>query len=227
MKTTILYLIIFSMTIFFVITSCDNKKYTERDYIQPPFEKLDPAFQAFTLYNQKGDTLELETGTRIIVPAGAFADTSGKPVQGKVDLKYREFHDALDIFLAGIPMNYNVRGEKRHLQTAGMFEIRAGRKGDTLQLAEGKRIKVDLGSQTRGAEYNFFGFDEKNGTWDFMGYPESRPNPERAEIREQIRKLGQTRKIPMEPGRFSFDYTGAMDIYKYRFELISPAIESF
>jgi len=206
------------LAVFIALTGCknENEEKKEKDaFINPPFEKLDPVFNEFSIDNQTADTLELESGTKLYIPKNAFVDSSGSAVTGNVNLKYREFHDALDIFLAGIPMQFDTKGRRRHLQTAGMFELRANKEDEPLQLTECTSIKVDLASRKAGEDYNFFGFDEETGDWDFMGYPESRENPQYQKAKEKIEKLKDTRKMPLGPDHFIFDYSGAFDVYRY------------
>jgi len=204
------------MGVLLLAAGCNKENPVKKSFIEPPFEKLDPKMNVFTVDNQSPDTLSLESGTRIFIPVNAFADSSGIPVRGKVKVKYREFHDALDIFLAGIPMEFSSRGERKHLQTAGMFEIQADKNGTALQMTKDKSVKVEMGSRTAGNEYNFFGFNEDDGSWDFMGYPESRENPEYEKIKEKVANLEDTRKMPLDPSHFIFDYRGALDVYRYK-----------
>ena len=215
-------LLLMSVLIAFIaLAGCikeDEKTEGKDSYVNPPFEKLDPEFTTFSIDNQTPDTLTLESGTRLFIPQNAFTDSSGIAATGKVKVRYREFHDALDIFLAGIPMEFDTGDRRRHLQTAGMFEIRADKDGEPMKLAEGKSIGVDLASRKAGKQYNFFGFDEETGEWNFMGYPESRENPQYQKTKEKIEKLKDTRKIPMDSTHFIFDYRGALDVYKYKLD---------
>jgi len=215
-------LLLMSVLIAFIaLAGCikkDEKTEGKDSYVNPPFEKLDPEFTTFSIDNQTPDTLTLESGTRLFIPQNAFTDSSGIAATGKVKVRYREFHDALDIFLAGIPMDFDTRGRRRHLQTAGMFEIRADKDGESMKLAEGKSIGVDLASRKAGKQYNFFGFDEETGEWNFMGYPESRENPQYQKTKDKIEKLKDTRKMPMDSTHFIFDYRGALDVYKYKLD---------
>ena len=209
------------LVVFITLAGCNKEKEKNKEkesFINPPIEKMDPEFTEFNVDNQTADTLELESGTKLFIPKNAFADSSGTAVTGNVNVKYREFHDALGIFLAGIPMEFETKGRRRNLQTAGLFEIRAERENSPLQMAKKKSVKVDLASRKAGKEYNFFGFNEETGEWDFMGYSESRENPEYQKTKEKIEKLKNTTKMPLDSTHFIFDYTGVMDVYKYKMD---------
>ncbi len=212
-ETSLLFGTVIILTI--AMAGCNKGEIEKQNFINPPFKDLNPEFLEFTIDNQRPDTLRLKSGTRIIIPDNAFTDSSGQAVIGKVTVKYREFHDAIDILKAGIPMLFNTRGENKYLQTAGMFEIDATKNGKPLQIGESKSIKIQMGSRTAGIEYNFFGFNENTGMWEFMGYPHSQDNPEYTGTKKRIEQLEATQKIPLAPHHFIFDYYGALDVYKY------------
>ena len=198
-----------------VLSGCGKQEDqdTVKTHIDPPFPGLDPEYQSFTINQEKKDTLKLSSGTEIRIPANAFKDSAGNPVNGEIEFYYREFHEALDIFLAGVPMHIDVGGSRRQLQTAGMFEMRAEKDGTRLELKNNKKIEVKFGSRVAGTDYNRFVFNDSTGNWQFSGYSESRVNPEYAETREKIESLRQTRKYPLKDEYFIFNYAGALDVY--------------
>ncbi|NJN77433.1 MAG: hypothetical protein HC803_03155 [Saprospiraceae bacterium] len=65
-------------------------------------------------------------------------------MKGKVDISYREFHDAAAIIASGIPMT-NSEGDK-YMETAGMFEINGSQNGQEVGIADDKEIEVKMGS---------------------------------------------------------------------------------
>ena len=110
-------------------------------------------------------------------------------------LKYREFHDAVDVLLSGIPMKYDANGEEKTMQTAGMFEIRCEKEGQNLILDKNARIKVDFASREAGTDYNLFKLDGQNA-WEFIDYVEPQVNPQKINIQEEISKLEKKLKSP-------------------------------
>ncbi|MBW8051417.1 MAG: hypothetical protein FVQ77_13965, partial [Cytophagales bacterium] len=180
--------------------------------IQPPFAELIPAFNEYAVDATKGDTIVITSGTRIIIPPNAMVDDSGNVVTGKAKIKYREYHDALDIFLSGIPMEYTENGQKEYFQTAGMFEIIAEQNAKELKIAESKTIKVEFASFQPGDEYNFYFFNKNKKKWEYENNIKPKENPKRALIKKEIRKLRPKFKIPFDDSHFVFDYTSLLDV---------------
>jgi hypothetical protein len=138
-------------------------------FIQPPIAALDVPSDSFVLLNTKDTTLVYSTGTTIGIPAGAFTDESGNDVTGEVKINYREFHDPIDIMLAGIPMNYDSGGVQFQLESAGMFEISAFQNGKQLKLKSGKNISVNMVSHTNNEiDYNIYYLDTVKKCWDYI-----------------------------------------------------------
>ena len=135
--------------------------------VLPPFENVDVPYANYTVDVSKGRTIQTETGTTIIIPKGAFKDADGNPVKGKVDIMYREFHDAAAIIASGIPMT-NAEGSK-YMETAGMFEINGSQNGQTIEIANDKEIEVKMGSFVEGENFDFFHFDTKACNWETKG----------------------------------------------------------
>jgi len=121
-------------------------KLTEKPFISPPYPKLDQAFTDFTFDAATGDTLLFAAGSRIIVPANIWVDSAGNKISGNINIRYREFSDAGDIFLAGVPLAYDTAGKKESLVTAGMFEIRAFKENSEIYLDKDKSLKVQMAS---------------------------------------------------------------------------------
>ncbi len=99
-------------------------------------------------------------GSSIEIPANAFVDKSGKPVTGKVALKYREFHTASDILASGIPMLSNDEsGNAKSFESGGMFEISATSNGEEIDIAKDKKINVHMASDVAG-DFDFYYLEE-------------------------------------------------------------------
>ncbi len=74
--------------------------------LTPPIQDLTPRFETLTFDASKGTTFRRPSGTKITIPAHALTDKNGQILRGSVSLRYREFQDALSVYLAGIPMDY-------------------------------------------------------------------------------------------------------------------------
>jgi hypothetical protein len=145
-------------------------------YVNPPFnqsaEDVANTFSNATINAETGGVYEHPNGSRLTVPPNAFVDAQGRPVRGEVTLKYREFHDFIDIFKAGIPMAYDSAGVHYTLESAGMLELHATQQAQYLALAQGKSIAVELVSNigypaSAGGppSYNIYRLDEDRRSW--------------------------------------------------------------
>jgi hypothetical protein len=214
-KATQHIVLIISVFLLLFLPGC-NKKEKIQTFINPPLPNADIPFETLRIDPTEADTIDLPMGTKLLIPPNAFVDSAGNYISDSVTIKYREFRNAAEIFLAGIPMNFNTLNNHTALETAGMFEIRALSKKRKLELAYGSAITIKMGSRVEGNDYNFFGFDETNGTWNFSGYPETETNPTYETIEENIDKLSKQRKYPLDNDFFVFDYTSAYDVTYYQ-----------
>ena len=67
--------------------SIQNK--TRESFISPPMHGVDIAYTSYQIKSFKETVLTHNTGSRIHIPADAFVDENGKPIKGKVTIKYR------------------------------------------------------------------------------------------------------------------------------------------
>jgi hypothetical protein len=169
----------------------------KKNSIAPPFEGVDVPFSKYTVDVEKGRTIQTETGTVIIIPKGAFKDANGNPVTGKVDITYREFHDAAAIITSGIPMT-NSEGDK-YMETAGMFEINGEQNGQSVAIADGKQIEVKMASFVAGENFDFFYFDKKECNWETKGT--AKPEKNIAKL-AKVKDLPKVPKQPAQPSKF-------------------------
>ncbi|TAE17989.1 MAG: hypothetical protein EAZ95_05500 [Bacteroidetes bacterium] len=165
-------LLVLSLCAFVAGCNAPQEKKTQKvvgkpAFVQSPLPQADVPYQTYTFEAEKGAELTYKTGTKISIPAHALLDEAGKPVSGQVSLAYREFHDALDVLVSGIPMQYDSAGTRQSLQTAGMFDIRAQQAGKNLRLAKGKQAKIDMASWQADADYNFYSLDTVQRNWTY------------------------------------------------------------
>ncbi|MEM1218254.1 MAG: hypothetical protein AAGH79_05060 [Bacteroidota bacterium] len=119
--------------------------FADRPFVEEPLLQVPkPILASYPIDAEEGGILEYESGSRLIIPAAAFHDTKGQPVQGEVAIHYREMHDFVDFFLSGIPMVYDSAGVSYNLESAGMIEIYAEQNGQRVRMAPGKSIDVEL-----------------------------------------------------------------------------------
>ncbi len=146
-------------------------------YINPPIENIKPDYENTLVNVEKGGEYTYKSGSKIIIPPAAFVYANGETVNGEVSIKYREFHDFVDFFVAGIPMEYDSAGIDYVLESAGMIEIFAEQNGIRLNVAPGKKINVELVSEImvpateRGKvpSFNIYKLDEGDRNWVYKG----------------------------------------------------------
>lgn len=166
--------------------------------VNPPLPEADIPFLTHEVDAQKGGRWVLDNGTVMTIPQGIFVDENGKKVKGKVTIQYREFHDAADIILSGIPMVYYDNGKPEHFQTAGMTEIRGSQGESPVFIAEGKSIEVNMASFPEDDDYNFYFLDPEAREWKEIGKPELGPNKEK---QRRVRMLPAKPTKPRKPNK--------------------------
>lgn len=163
----------------FFVNAC--KKEPKLWIPSPPYPGLEIKLSSYTINAGKDTVLVLSNGTAISIPAGALLTAEGKVVTGTYELLYRELHDAVDIFLAGIPMEFNSIGQNRVLRTAGMFELDAEQDGVNLRIADDKRINIRFASRYPGSDYSFFYLNPQKGAWEWVDIPEIEINQQKVD----------------------------------------------
>lgn len=132
-------------------------------YVQPPFPQRDIPFENHTVIAGEGGEFSYETGSTVKIPPGAFLHPDGTPVQGEVNVAYREIHTVSDVFLCGIPMKYG--DDETFFETAGMLEIRASQNGEELWLDTARPVQIKMASTTDEAGFNLYAYNDASGTW--------------------------------------------------------------
>ncbi len=145
------------------------KNEAARPCIHPPLKGVNIPYTTYKVIAEKGAALDFKTGSKIIIPKNVFVDENGKPLKGEVELRYREFHDAVDFFVSGIPMTYDSAGVKYQFESAGMMEMLAFQNGKQVSMAAGKSINVELASNYKGSEYNLYKLDTVKNNWSCLG----------------------------------------------------------
>lgn len=171
--------------IFFFTIGKDNQidlKYDQaqaeffqaQPYINPPLKAVPANFSEQSISADEGGVIEYKSGSRIIIPRGAFVAANGEPVAGQVAIHFREMHDFVDFFLSGIPMTYDSAQTKYALESAGMIEIIAEQNGKRVNLAPEKPIQVELVSEILAQpvnippRYNIYKLDTLNRNWVYQ-----------------------------------------------------------
>jgi len=229
MKSTSQILKAFWVFILFTISSCSETLQKNTAYIKPVFDGIDIEMQEFKISSITGGTIYLENGTSLIIPPRAFCDAHGNEIEGDITLKYREFHDALDILIAGMPMAYDSGGTRYYFETAGMFEINGFYEDEPIFISTGKSLQIDFASQVDGGHYNFYELDTNNKNWTVLGLnQEVSRNTKRDELEKE---LGEEPKKPIIPeiitaGTKVIDFNINFDLYP-EFDIIKGILWTF
>lgn len=142
---------------------------TSKNKIKPPLKNVDIEYKNYSINAQRGLKIRyFETGSVITIPDSAFVDAEGEIIEGKVDIKYREFHDPVDFFVSGIPMTYDSAGEKYHFESAGMLEMLAFQYGKPVFLNPEKRITIEMLSKQTEDKFNIYKFNPLQGNWKYI-----------------------------------------------------------
>lgn len=138
-----------------------------QSFNQEFFDQTNVAMTDYKVNADHGDTIVTPTGTRVIIPAGAFKDEKGNPVIGEVTISFREFHDVPSIFGSNVDMTYDSAGVERHFESAGMVELYGYQNGKEVSINQDKPLIVELASQSPGDYFNIYYMDP-NGDWEYV-----------------------------------------------------------
>jgi hypothetical protein len=133
-----------------------------------PFPNIPVKYEGFVIKPNKQTVIKSKDGSIITIPANSIVNDKGNPVNGNVELKYREFRDIVDVFLSGIPMVYDSSGIQRHFESAGMFELLAFQNNKPVFIDPTKTITVEFASQHNGNNYNIYNYNTKAKQWEYM-----------------------------------------------------------
>ncbi len=160
-------------------------------YVNPPMVESVPEeiLSAKVEDAHQGGRIVFKSGTVAVVPPRAFANRAGEIVSGAVEVKIKEYHDYVDFFLSGIPMEYDSLGVKYQLESAGMIEIYAEQDGRRLDIMPEKAIDIELKSSvmvkpgSSEPKFNIYELDQENKNWkyitqDKMEFIDEEPNIE-------------------------------------------------
>lgn len=151
--------------------------FAENALISPPIPSANPAFHKQRIAAESGGRYDLNPGLQMVVPERAFMDDRGREITGEVELEYREMHDPVDFFLAGIPMQFDSAGRHYQMESAGMIEVYGYQNGQAVQLAPGKTIQIELRSKVHftgddlSLDFDLFYLDTLIGGWQRSSLP--------------------------------------------------------
>ncbi|MEX1189791.1 MAG: hypothetical protein WED33_11080 [Bacteroidia bacterium] len=186
-------------------SGCDSRKQISKSFnrqekaIDKPIKQIETHIDVLTINPDSGGEFQLKTGTVVKIPKDAFVDTKGNLIKEPVKIEMQEFHSAAEIFLSGITMHYEQNGESVPFESAGMFRIDGTCNGNSIEVASGKSIEVELASKTDESDYDFFQLDPKTANWEKIGTTDASINQDKkalADTIEQIKASKFTSNVP-------------------------------
>lgn len=139
--------------------------------ISPPAPGVNVPITTRQFMAEEGGSFVYETGSIVTFPESAVLHKDGTPVEGEFDVEYREFHDPIDIFFSGIPMNYDSAGTSYNFASAGMCEINAYQNGEKLMVNPEANPSVAMVSKDVDPVHNLYYYDEDQSKWLPQGKP--------------------------------------------------------
>ncbi|MBW3128103.1 energy transducer TonB [Hymenobacter profundi] len=124
-------------------------------------------------------------GTVVRIPAGTLVDARGEPVTGPVFVELKECYGLADVLLSNIVSETN---DDQLLIPGGAVLVRATGNGQSLRLAEGRAVQVELPASARSGMPLYYGRSGRRQPirWVAAGpeavvdnqiYPEAQPMP--------------------------------------------------
>jgi len=163
---------LFILITIFVLSACnqpDEKVQSVSNqadpFIQPPMKDINIPFKEYNIDAAKGDTLFYQTGSIILFPPNAFVNKNGDLIKGDVQIKYREFTQPLDFYLAGIPMDYDSTDKKYTFESSGMCQILAYKDGMPVYVNPKSKPQVNLVSNNQSTSHNLYFLDTMQRKW--------------------------------------------------------------
>jgi hypothetical protein len=166
----------------------------------------------FRIYDVNADTdttIYTETGTVLTIESGTLVTQGGMPVNGKVQVSVREFHDAVDILRAGIPMRLS-SDRNSFLKSSGMIEVRAYQNGQELFIGEGKSISINLATYRSSSQHQLF-FLKENEQWEVRDTFITKPNIRKENRLKSLLCLRKKSQVGQELEDLVFELYGDQD----------------
>jgi len=177
--------------------------------IEPLHSSIDIPFINFDINASRDTVIYTSTGTSLTFLAGTLVTKTGTVIKGKATVRVREFHDAISILRAGIPMRLQA-DRNAFLQSSGMLEIKAFQNGEELEVGSGKYINSELASYRATKEYQLY-FLKDNNDWKTDGTFTTKPNLRKKSRLKELLQLQKKNKAKNEAQDIVFELYGDED----------------
>ena len=182
----------------------------ESSCVKKPLQNVDVKETVFIINPNRDTVLEYASGTKLTYDKNSLVDEKGNPVTGNVEIHYKEYHDVAEIFVSGIPMNYDSAGTTYAFESAGMLDINASCNDKPVHLKKGEEMKIEMASNNP-MPFNVYHLDTIAKNWEYKGKentsssktvpgsPEIPLTPElQKELDKGIKKLEEERDAKLE-----------------------------
>jgi hypothetical protein len=173
-------------------------------FINPPFENIQISFASYEVESGQADTIITGSGTRIIIPGSKFLDQNGFPIEGKINIKYREFRDPIDFALSGIPMSYDSAGIKYQFESAGMCEI-LGEQGEIpVFVNPNTPLVIEMNTVRSDPKFNVYYLDTISKNWTYLNKPKIKKDEVKVANSKKAKNLPEIEEfIEFNPSKIS------------------------
>lgn len=118
---------------------------------------------------EKGVTYQSPvSGNSITIGPNKLVHADGKPVQGAVDLYFREYRTIPDMLAADIPMHYADERGNFFFNSGGMFDVRVSQTGQELFMAPGEVYDVNFAATKNLSNASLFYLNEGKSNWEYV-----------------------------------------------------------
>jgi hypothetical protein len=177
------------------LKKCQRGRHDEMG-VRPLGIALDVPFKEYVIHTDSLSEVKTETGTVLTFQPQSLVYKDGTLAHGKVVVRVREFHDAVDIMRSGIPMR--IRSDRdKFLRSAGMLEVRVLQGTDELELQKGRAISTELAAYRSSKDYQLF-FLKENNSWETRDTFATRINKSKVSFFENLSKRIKKSKQPIQ-----------------------------
>lgn len=142
-----------------IVTNLEQNNSTKNNYLLSNlYQKVSKKPQQFVINTQKDTTIICTEKTKLKINANSFISaTTGKAIDGKVQIQVTEYYSISDIVLA----NLSTSSDGKLLETGGMIHISAISDGKKCVIKKGKSIEIGLPTKAKKDDMQLF-----SGKWE-------------------------------------------------------------
>jgi hypothetical protein len=143
----------------------------ENSFLKAPLPALQVPKESYAIDVTKPQTLTMNDGTQLTIPAHAFEDGNHEPIRGVAHLHVRRIHSVAEIIASGMPMQL----EGQSLRPEGIFEIDLDLDPSTakepIALSEGQSITIEMPVSQSANAAQLYWLDLSKRSWIAQATP--------------------------------------------------------